>query len=75
MANSEQAEADAVNQVVDTWCETWNVKRDKMKKTYGVNEDGQLTVQVVAPLTTPITSVKTVFIVVNPEPGAGDGSE
>ena len=72
--NAEQAEAQRIDQEVETWCKTWKVDTSKLTKNYVVNEKGQLCLELVAPLHVPITSVKTRLIITDPEPLTGTGT-
>jgi hypothetical protein len=72
--NSEQAEAQRIDQEVETWCKTWKVDVSKLTKTYVLNDKGQLCLELVAPLHVPITSVKTRLIITVPEPATGSGT-
>jgi hypothetical protein len=71
--NIEEAEHIAVKKAVDNWCKVWNVDTTKLAKTYGIDEKDHLTLELSAPLRTPITKVKTKLTIINAEDEASTG--
>jgi len=73
--NTEQAEAQTMEKTVADWCTHWKVDVSRLKKNYVVEADGRLVLELEAPLTVPITSLKTRLVLANAEPLTGTGSE
>jgi hypothetical protein len=71
--NIEQVEAKAIDEAVTSWCKIWNVDLTQLTKSYGVDEQGRLTLELSAPLKAPINKVKTKLTIMRAEDEASTG--